>query len=116
MTATEKGYGVKDVMRAFILVKNYCPDYDPKTEYRRTKTSKVMEVSDRGHAIKVGNAYHLVEKMIERKAPKKDIARAVKYLWVTIDAVKFKLDYERAYEELDIAKLNAKYYPRVRVH
>lgn len=109
MTTTEKRYGVKDVMTAFILIKNYCPDYDPKKEYPRTKTSKVIEVSDKGHAIKVGKTYRLVEAMIEQKAPKKDIARAVKYMWVMLDAAKLKLDVERAYVDLGIEKLNKKY-------
>lgn len=109
----EKRYKVTDVMLAFGLLRDHCPDFDPCNEYPQTKDSEVMNVSDQGHSTKVGKIYRLVETMVEQEAPEEEIVRGVKYMAVVIDAVKHKLDYKRAYSELGIAELGKRYYSRV---
>lgn len=106
------GYHVEDVVYAFVMIKDYCPDYNPK-EYRKTKKMPITDISEKGHSVKIGKCYHLAKAMIENGAKKSEISRAAKYLWVMIDANKLNLDYKRAYTDLGIEKLGKKYYPQV---
>lgn len=110
MEHVERKYGVTDVMTVFGLKDKYCKDFNPRTSYRSTKnTEKVLTKSDKGHGVLTGRAYRLVQDMMERGATTKELQRAVRYLWVCIDAVKYRLDYRRAAKELGINELSARY-------
>ena len=102
-------YEVKDIMTVFGLKSEYCKGFNPRKSYRKTKKTERLITNPRSHAIIVGRAYRLVERMLDKDAEKKELKRAVLYLWVCIDAMKYQLDYHRAYVELGIEELTMKY-------
>lgn len=109
MEFKERKYGVTDVTTVFGLQAEYCKDFNPKVSYRKTKATEKLIKSKRGHCIIVGKAYRLVQDMQEQKATKKELQRAVRYLWVCIEAYKHKLDYSRAHADFGIRELSDKY-------
>lgn len=98
---------VKRIQEFIEWREKYGKDFNPKKSYPRTKTSKVIKPN--GHGTVVGKAFLLTEAMVERKAPKKEMERAVRYLMVCIDADKYHLNYHKAYEDFGIFELNCKY-------
>lgn len=104
-----KNYGVKDVVTVVSLIADYGGDFKPKASYRKTKKTEKLIEDDRAHAMVVGKAHRLCEDMIDRKATKKEIQRAVRYLMVCIDAKKYKLDYRKAHADFGIRELSDKY-------
>lgn len=109
MAKKERKYGVKDVMTVFGLKSEYCKDFNPRVSYRKKKDTEKLIETDRAHILIVGKAYQLVLDMAEKGATKKELQRAVRYLWVCIDAMKYKLDYCRAKEDFGISELCRKY-------
>lgn len=83
-------------------------DFDPKIEYPATKNSKVI-TSDAGHRTIVGRAYIIAKTMQQRSATKEEMERIIRYLLVTIDAHKHKLDYQKAFVDFGITELSRKY-------
>lgn len=61
------------------------------------------------HRLIVGKAANLIGSMSRRGATEEELERAIKYSIVAIDAMKYHLDYKRAYEELGIPALVNKY-------
>lgn len=102
-------YEVTDVMTVFGLKSKYCKGFNPRKSYRKTKKTEKLITNPKSHSIIVGKAYRLVERMLDKGADNKELKRAVLYLWVCIDAMKYQLDYRRAYVELDIEDLTIKY-------
>lgn len=109
MAYKERKYGVKDVIFTFGLKDEFCKGFNPRVSYRKTKKTEKVVKSNRGHIQLVGKAYQLVLDMSERGATKKELQRAVRYLWVCIDAQKYHLDYWRAHEDFGIGELSRKY-------
>ncbi len=89
------------------LIDKFKGGFDPKKEYRPTRNSKRFLPRSQQNA--VGKAFNIATDMIEKKAPKKDMVRITKWLLVTIYGLKYRLDYHKAYEDLDICQLSRKY-------
>lgn len=102
-------YEVTDIMKVFGLKSEYCKGFNPRKSYRKTKKTERLITNPKSHAIIVGKAYRLIERMLDKEATKKELQRAVLYLWVCIDAMKYQLDYRHAYAELGIEELEVKY-------
>lgn len=109
MVNKERKYGVKDVITTFGLKSEYCKDFNPRVSYRKTKATEKLIETDRAHRLIVGRAYQLVLDMSEQKATKKELERAVRYLWVCIDAKQYKLDYWKARLDFGVPDLCRKY-------
>lgn len=102
-------YGIADVAIAFGLGAQYGKDFNPRKSYRKTKKTEKLITSSKSHAIIVGKACRLIERMMDKGATKKELQRAVRYFWVCIDAMKHQLDYRRAYVDFGIEELETKY-------
>ena len=75
--------------------------------YRNGKEYKVMD--EKYKQIQMGIASNLITDMTIKGANNDELARAVKYSMVVIDAPKHKLDYRQCYLDNDIAALKKKY-------
>lgn len=70
-----------------------------------------MEViSNKSKQLEMGKISNLITDMTLMKATDDELARAVRYSMVIIDAEKHKLNYKQAYIDNDIAGLTAKYH------
>lgn len=83
--------------------------FDPKEEYPGIGLSKNQLMSEKSKGNNMGRITNLITDMSIKGANPEDLTRAVKYSMVVIDAPKHKLDYKRAYKELGIDELKAKY-------
>lgn len=81
--------------------------FDNKKEYPATKTSKIMQESNKGR--EMGVISNLITDMTLKGANTVELARAVKHSMVVIDAVKHKLDYKKSEEDNGISALKKKY-------
>lgn len=82
-------------------------DFDPKVSYPKYEGMKVM--SEKYKQNEMGRASNLITDMTLQGASESEIARAVRYSMVVIDAVKHELNYKQAYEDNGIASLREKY-------
>lgn len=82
-------------------------DFEPKEAYAGYPGMKVMSEEDKQK--KMGEVSNLITDMTIQGAPIEEIVRVDKLSMVVIDAVKHKLDYKRAYRELDIKELKERY-------
>lgn len=83
--------------------------FDPKERYPGDglPANKLMSKKNTGRCM--GEITNLITDMSTKKPAPGDLARAVKYSMVVIDAYKHKLDYKAAYKDLDIDGLKRKY-------
>ena len=70
---------------------------------------KLPKMPDKVKQQYMGITTNLIADMTLKGAPAEDLIPAVKYSMVVIDAQKHSLDYKKAYEDYNIAKLNEKY-------
>jgi len=82
-------------------------DFDPQSAYPAYEGMKKMSGADKQN--KMGDASNLITDMTIRKASHSEIARAVKYSMVVIDAEKHNLNHKQARTDYGIAELKAKY-------
>ena len=82
-------------------------NFEPKEAFKGYPGMKVMSEDDKQK--KMGEVSNLITDMTIQGAPIEDIVRVDKLSMVVIDAVKHKLDYKRAFKELDIQSLKEKY-------
>lgn len=71
--------------------------------------AKLPKMPDKVKQQYMGITTNLIADMTLKGAPAEDLIPAVKYSMVVIDAQKHSLDYKKAYEDYNIAKLNEKY-------
>lgn len=83
--------------------------FDPKEEYPGIGLKSSQLMSDKSKGNHMGRITNLITDMTIKGANPEDLTRAVKYSMVVIDAPKHKLDYKRAYKELGIDDLKARY-------
>lgn len=85
--------------------------FDPRAAYPpyegMTKVGPKTDGFRKG--LEMGKSTNLIADMTLKGAPPNDIARAVKYAQVVIDAEKHQLDWKRCYEEQGIADLKRKW-------
>lgn len=81
--------------------------FDPKIEYKTSKTLKRM--SDQTKGLQMGMAANLIGDMTLIGCPDDELARAIKYSMVVIDAQKHGLDWKQAAKDLKIKDLRIKY-------
>lgn len=82
-------------------------NFEPKESYKGYPGMKVMSEEDKQK--KMGEVSNLITDMTIQGAPIEEIVRVDKLSMVVIDAVKHKLDYRRAFNELNIKELKEKY-------
>ena len=83
--------------------------FDPKEAYPGINLDSKQLMSEKSKGRHMGEITNLITDMSIKGANPDDLARAVKYSMVVIDAPKHKLDYKRAQKELGIAELKKKY-------
>ena len=81
--------------------------FDPHIEYKGYEGMKVMKEKNKG--TEMGKAANLITDMTLIGCSDKELARAIRYSMVVIDAPKHKLDWKRAYKTEGIADLKKKY-------
>lgn len=81
--------------------------FDPHIQYAGYEGMKVMKESYKGK--EMGVAANLITDMYIKGADSSELARAIKYSMVVVDAPKHELDYQRAYKELHIQELKDRY-------
>lgn len=81
--------------------------FDPKESYKGYPGMKVISNDHKQRLM--GEVSNLITDMQVKGCESKDLEKVVKLSMVVIDAEKHKLDYKRAFKELDIADLKAKY-------
>lgn len=82
-------------------------NFDPQTAYPAYEGMKKM--SPRDKQTKMGDASNLITDMTIKGANEAEIARAVRYSMVVIDAEKHNLNHKQARADNGIAELKAKY-------
>lgn len=82
-------------------------DFDPQSAYPGYEGMKVMSAAHKQK--EMGVASNLVTDMTIRRASDQELAQAVRYTMVVIDAEKHKLNYRQAYLDNNIAGLKEKY-------
>lgn len=85
--------------------------FDPKEEYPGDHLKPNQLMSDKSKGNHMGRITNLITDMSIKGANADDLTRAVKYSMVVIDAAKHKLDYKKAYKDLKIDDLKARYQP-----
>ena len=83
--------------------------FDPKKEYPGDNLPKNRLMKDSNKGMEMGKITNLITDMSIKGANPEDLTKAVKYSMVVIDAAKHKLDYKKAYQDLDIDNLKARY-------
>lgn len=83
--------------------------FDPKEAYPGTYTPKNKLMKDKNKGRYMGEITNLITDMSIKGANAEDLTKAVKYSMVVIDAPKHKLDWRKAYDDLDIADLKKRY-------
>lgn len=83
-------------------------DFDPSSAY--PGYSGMSVISSRTKQNEMGRVSNLITDITLFGATDDEIARAVKYSMVIIDAEKHKLNYRQAYKDFDIAGLTRKYH------
>lgn len=86
-------------------------DFNPSDAYPGYPGMKVMSETQKG--IEMGKDTNLITDMTIQGATEDELTRAVKISMVAIDAVKHKLDYKGAYEDLRISELKKRYQGRI---
>ena len=81
--------------------------FDPHAAFPKYEGMKVVS-QDYGYNL-MGRATNLITDMTLQGAPDEEVARAIKYSMVCIDAHKHKLDYKAAKKEFRIDELQKKY-------
>lgn len=97
------GKGIIEVKDTLKLLR----DYDPHIAYKGYEGMKVMKEKNKG--TEMGKAANLITDMTLIGCTDDELARAIRYSMVVIDAPKHKLDWKRAYKEEGIADLKKKY-------
>lgn len=82
-------------------------NFDPHIEYKGYEGMKVMKEKNKG--TEMGKAANLITDMTLIGCTDDELARAIRYSMVVIDAPKHKLDWKRAYKTEGIADLKKKY-------
>ena len=89
------------------------PKRDENGEIVRDKNGEKIVISpvmpEKSKGNEMGKITNLIADMTLQGAERKEIERAVKYSMIVVDAPKHKLDYKRAYKELEIEALKDKY-------
>lgn len=83
-------------------------DFDDIAAYPGYEGMEV--ISNKAKQLEMGKVSNLITDMTLMKATDDELARAVRYSMVIIDAEKHKLNYKQAYIDNDIAGLTAKYH------
>ena len=109
----EKKYS-KDVVKS---MKKYLKRYDPQVLYGNRSTSdNELSINETYHKILIGKAFNLITDMIDTEASPEELARAVKYAWVVVDAAKYHLNHKKAYEDYGIKELYVQYHIPRKIH
>lgn len=80
-----------------------------RVRYRRDPNSNVRHMTAQEKGMQMGLVSNLITDMTLKGAPASEIARAVKYSMVVIDAEKHDLDYRRAFDDNNIGQLYMKW-------
>ena len=80
-----------------------------RVRYRRDPNSGVRHMTAQEKGMQMGLVSNLITDMTLKGAPVSEIARAVKYSMVVIDAEKHDLDFRRAFNDNNIAQLYTKW-------
>ena len=73
------------------------------------KLEKPVELTPAGHRILVGRAVTLAKQVFNNGGSEEEINKALMYLYITMDALKYNLDWKRYKEKNDIYLLMRKY-------
>lgn len=80
-----------------------------RVRYKRDPNSNVRKMTAQEKGMQMGLVSNLITDMTLKGAPASEIARAVKYSMVVIDAEKHDLDFRRAFEDNNIQQLYIKW-------
>lgn len=80
-----------------------------RVRYRRDPNSNVRHMTAQEKGMQMGLVSNLITDMTLKNAPISEIARAVKYSMVVIDAEKHDLDFRRAFDDNNIGQLYKKW-------
>lgn len=80
-----------------------------RVRYRRDPNSNVRHMTAQEKGMQMGLVSNLITDMTLKNAPISEIARAVKYSMVVIDAEKHDLDFRRAFDDNNIGQLYRKW-------
>lgn len=83
--------------------------FDPKERYPGDGLNPKDYMSKKATGRKMGEITNLITDMSIQRANPTDLAKAVKYSMVVIDAAKHKLDWKRAYKDFNIGELKKRY-------
>lgn len=86
---------------------NSFSNFSPKRDYPYYDGMKML--TEKGRQAQLGKVSNLIADMITKNATEGEFVRVVKYSMVLMDAIKYKLDYKRAYTDYDITELTKKY-------
>ena len=80
-----------------------------RVRYKRDPNSNVKKMTAQEKGMQMGLVSNLITDMTLKGAPASEIARAVKYSMVVIDAEKHDLDFRRAFDDNNIRQLYMKW-------
>lgn len=73
------------------------------------KSEKSINLTPVGHRILVGRAITLAKQVLKNGGSEEEINKVLMYLYITMDALKYNLDWKRYKEKNDIYPLMRKY-------
>lgn len=89
-------------------MKNEMDNFDPVVIFGNNLDKNHISITR--HRVLVGEAIKLIRDMAMNGADKHELINAIKYAIVTIDSVKQRLNYKKAYTDLGIGDLYKKYH------